>query len=407
MEVKLHDIGEGMQEAEIIQIFVQNGDFVAVDQPLLEVQTDKLTAEISAPAAGTVAHIAVNEGDRVQVGDVLIQIKPPEEKEEALRGKGNTNTAQEKIGPNNVEKVPEKKEQHFKIPRTKRVLATPYTRKIARENGVDIERLHGSGPGGRVTDEDVLAAVKTSSTQQSAEQEEKTTHSAPQTMPFRARRKQIARKMVQSAFTIPHVTHFDEVDMGALLKTNQRLRKEGVHLSLAAFFTKAVQLALKRHPIFNATLDVQQELIHFHPHCNIGMAVDTEEGLIVPVIHEVERLSITSIHEKLRKLVEKARENQLTAHDLHGGTFTISNVGPLGSTGATPIIREPEVGILAFHKTKKRAVVTDDDQIVARSMMNISLSFDHRIVDGASAVAFTNTVISYLEKPEKMLVELV
>ena len=212
--------------------------------------------------------------------------------------------------------------------------------------------------------------------------------------------------MTKSLFTIPHVSHFDEVDMTELLTLVDRLKQSNQSVSVVSFFIKAIGLALKDYPIFNAALDEENELIHLKKNVNIGIAVDAEDGLIVPVISHVEQKSLKEIHMEMKELIGKAQRNELTHKEMSGGTFTISNVGPLGSTGATPIINHPEVGLMAFHKTKKRPAVVDD-QIVIRSMMNVSMSFDHRVADGASAVKFTNRMIELIEDPSKMLLEMV
>jgi 2-oxoisovalerate dehydrogenase E2 component (dihydrolipoyl transacylase) len=228
-------------------------------------------------------------------------------------------------------------------------------------------------------------------------------------IPFRGRRKIIADKMSHSLFTIPHVTHFDEADVTSLLNLRARLKlkdpdgSKGYLVSIVAFFIKATALALKEFPIFNARLDEERKVIRLGHTINMGLATDAEDGLIVPVLRSVESKSIFDIHREMKNLIKKAKQNELKREELVGGTFTISNVGPLGSTGATPIINYPEVGLMAFHKTKRRPVVDEHDNIVVRSMMNLSMSFDHRVADGAQAVAFTNKVIELIENPEIML----
>ncbi|RDI47963.1 dihydrolipoamide acetyltransferase family protein [Falsibacillus pallidus] len=409
VELKLHDIGEGMTEGEVLHYFVKVGDQVKSDQPLVEVQTDKMTAELPSPAAGIVKEILIGTGNTVEVGTTLLIIESEGVKH---------------FSPQAEQKLPEKP-VHNEIKETapaallskKRVLAAPYTRKIARELGVNIEEVKGTGPAGRVTDEDVHRFMKngSQSTQVEAKDpvkpESKASQSAPvdlapESIPFKGRRKQIAKKMTKSLFTIPHVSHFDEVDMTTLLAMVGEWKESNQRISIAALFIKAIGLALKDFPIFNAVLDEENEQIHLKRNINIGVAVDTEDGLIVPVIHHVEQKSIKAIHEEMKQLIEKAQRNELSAKEMTGGTFTISNVGPLGSTGATPIINHPEVGLMAFHKTKKRPVVVKDE-IVIRSMMNMTMSFDHRVADGAHAVRFTNRVIELLENPSKMILEMV
>lgn len=440
-DVKLHDIGEGMTEAEILRFFVGIGDAVKVDEPLFEVQTDKMTAELPSPAAGVVTDIRAKTGDVVKVGSTVIVL-------DGENG-GHSETEQAPAGKTSKQ-LSQKKTATGRIPKTNRVLAAPYTRKIARDHGVDIEQIQGTGPDGRVTEEDVYTFIEQPGTHSQQEskpvarpiaspaarklarsrgldlnevqtrdplgrvrlddvkhhQEHHT--SETEEIPFKGRRKAIANKMTQSMYTIPHVTHFDEVDVTDIFAVKERLKASNPEKnpSVAAFFIKAIQLALREFPIFNAKLDEEKEVVRIEKEYNIGLATDTEEGLIVPVIKNVESLSVLEIHQQMKELIQKAKDNQLRAADMSGGTFTISNVGPLGSTGATPIINYPEVGLMAFHKTKKMPVVRGDDEIVIRQMMNLSMSFDHRIADGAKAVAFTNRFREYIENPNLLLVEL-
>jgi 2-oxoisovalerate dehydrogenase E2 component (dihydrolipoyl transacylase) len=394
LEVKLSDIGEGMAEATINCFFVQPGDFVKADQPLLEVQTDKMTAEIPAPAAGIIKEIRASAGDNIPVGTTLLILE-----------KEIPKTVQLPISP---------------VSKTTRIMATPYTRKLARENGVQIEEITGTGPAGRITDEDVIRFIQKPSTPVEASvqvEEQKVTqplntkepsHTQHDIIPFRGKRKQIAKKMVQSLQTIAHCTHFEEIDVSHLIELRKELKKRNQNITATAFFLKALSISLKEFPIFNASLLEEEESIQLKKEHHIGVAIDTPDGLMVPVIRNVEQKSIKTIHIEVKKLTEKALQNQLTLKDISGGTFTISNVGPLGgSIGATPIIQHPEVALVSFHKTKKRPVVIEDDQIAIRSIMNISMSFDHRVADGATAVAFTNRLSTLIENPNLLVLELV
>ncbi|MCA0173409.1 2-oxo acid dehydrogenase subunit E2 [Bacillus sp. RAR_GA_16] len=377
MDVKLHDIGEGMSEGEIVQLFVKPGDHVQVDQPLVEVQTDKVTAELPSPFAGKVETIHVKTGEVIEVGGILLTISPtPQQAEQTL--------------------LPNKK---------KRILAAPFTRKVARENNVDIEEVTGTGPAGRITDEDIFRHLATT---QNPEKKETETANHTSTIPFSTRRKQISAKMKKSTLTIPHVTHFDEVDVTNILEMKKTIKeKRDQSISVAAFYIKAVCIALKEFPIFNSELREEEGLIYLKPDLHIGIATDTEEGLIVPVIHHCDKRSISEIHKKMKSLHKAAMNNELTSKDLTSGTFTISNAGPLGSTGATPIINYPEAALLAFHKTKKMPVVTENDEIVIRSIMSISMTFDHRVADGGTSMRFTNRLIELIEQPSFLLMELV
>ncbi|WP_369522971.1 dihydrolipoamide acetyltransferase family protein [Pseudalkalibacillus hwajinpoensis] len=381
MDVKLHDIGEGMSEGEIVQLLVKPGDHVLVDQPLVEVQTDKVTAELPSPFAGKVETIYVKAGEVIEVGGTLLTISP----------------------------IPQHTEQTRLPKRTKRILAAPFTRKVARENNIDIEEVKGTGPAGRITDEDVFRHLATTQKPEEKETERAIEKEAKErTIPFSTRRKQISAKMKKSTLTIPHVTHFDEVDVTNILEMKKAMKEgKGQSISVAAFYIKAVCVALKEFPIFNSELREEEGLIYLKPDLHIGLATDTEEGLIVPVIHHCDKLSINDIHKEMKSLHKAAMNNELTSKDLSSGTFTISNAGPLGSTGATPIINYPEAALLAFHKTKKMPVVTKNDEIIIRSIMSISMTFDHRIADGGTSMRFTNRFIELIEQPSLLLTELV
>lgn len=228
-----------------------------------------------------------------------------------------------------------------------------------------------------------------------------------ETIPFTGRRKQIALKMTKSLYTIPHVSHFEEIDMTALLNYRKKLKALDVNISVVAFFIKALAISLKEYPIFNAKLDEGKEVIKLEKEVHIGLATDTEEGLIVPVLRNAEKKSLRAIHAEMKDLTKKAQENKLTVKEMTGSTFTISNVGPMGSIGATPIINFPETGLMAFHKTKKMPIVNEQDEIVIRSMMNVTLAFDHRVADGGAAVAFTNRFKALIENPPLLTLELV
>lgn len=395
IEVRLHDIGEGMTEGEILTYFVKVGDQVLPDQPLVEVQTDKMTAELPSPTAGTVKEILVTEGTNVEVGTTLLIIES-----------SGTKPVQQKIEntPMNRNIMTIKKVDRVNGPK-RLILAAPYTRKIARELGIDIEDIHGTGPAGRVTDEDVYRYVNQPEPVEENKNDIQPTIAEVEEIPFNGRRKQIASLMSKSLYTIPHVTHFEEVDMTNLLDSKKQLNEAGVNISVAAFFIKAIQLSLAKYPIFNSVLDEEKGVIKLKKEYNIGIAVDAKEGLIVPVIRHVEQKTLSNIHAEMKDYIEKAQNNTLTKHDISDGTFTISNVGPLGGIGATPIINYPQTALIAFHKTKKKPVVVNDE-IVIRSIMNLSMSFDHRVADGATAVGFTNYFVQLLEQPTRMLLEL-
>ncbi|MFB7303698.1 dihydrolipoamide acetyltransferase family protein [Heyndrickxia sporothermodurans] len=387
VEVKLHDIGEGMTEGEIVSYLVKVGDPVQSDQPLVEVQTDKMTAELPSPTTGIVKEILVKEGTLVPVDTTILIIES-----------GQTKHVQQEVTVSS---------NRNKVEKTNRmILAAPYTRKIARELGIDIEKINGTGPAGRITDEDVYNYGK-KAVEPIADPIKEVIKNAVESdeIPFKGRRKQIASLMSKSLFTIPHVTHFEEVDMTNLLDCKQQCKEDGINISVAAFFIKAIQLTLMKYPIFNSVLDEDHGVIRLKKEYNIGVAVDAEDGLIVPVIRNVEQKTVKTIQDEMKIAIEKAQNNTLTKADISNGTFTISNVGPLGGIGATPIINYPQTALISFHKTKKKPVVINDE-IVIRSMMNLSMSFDHRVADGATAVRFTNEFVQLIENPTRMLLEM-
>ncbi|KNH31992.1 dihydrolipoamide acetyltransferase family protein [Exiguobacterium acetylicum] len=404
IEVKLHDVGEGMTEGEIAHYLVQVGDHVTTDQPVVEVATDKMVAELPAPVSGIVKEIIIPVGQTVQVGTTLLHIEASNASDMPVAVTPEASPAPE---PASIAVTA----PPVQIPPAKRVLATPYTRKIARDHGIDIEAVAASDPSGRVSEDDVLRFVQAATAPQetTAPIIEEVTYqeTTPETIPFRGIRKQIAKKMTQSLYTIPHVTHFEEVDMTRLLALRAEWKAAGRNINVNAFFIKALIVALKEYPIFHAKLDETNACIRLEQDFHFGMATETPDGLMVPVIRHADQLSLTELHEQLVALQQRAQNGSLRAADLKPSTFTMSNVGPLGSTGATPIINYPETALIAFHKTKKRACVDENDQIVVRSMMNLSMSFDHRVADGATAVAFTNRFVSLIEQPTTLLLELI
>ncbi|SET60048.1 pyruvate dehydrogenase E2 component (dihydrolipoamide acetyltransferase) [Oceanobacillus limi] len=412
VEVKFHDIGEGMNEGEIINYFVKVGDTVTADQPLVEMQTDKMVAEIPSPVSGKVQTIHYDVGTTVTIGSTLLEINTGQEETYASSEKEVSAAVSVPEKPTKPSQPQAKKQK--KPP--KRIIAAPHTRRIARENDVDIEQVIGSGPNGRVLDQDIYRYVeqKTATNvptehfvQPSDSGDSITETVASDTIPFTGIRKQIAKKMTESLTTIPHVTHYDEADLTELMKLRAELKDAGESISVAAFFLKAIALTLKEFPVFNAQLDEENEVIRLHKNYHIGLATNTDNGLLVPVLRDVNKKSLRTIHTEMKALTKKAQDGKLTVKEMSGGTFTISNVGPLGGIGATPIINHPQTSIIAFHKTKKAPVVMDNDEISVRSIMTMSLSFDHRVTDGANAVQFTNRFNELIESPNKLLLELV
>ncbi|WP_421101071.1 dihydrolipoamide acetyltransferase family protein [Sporosarcina psychrophila] len=405
LEVKLHDVGEGMTEGEVLHYLVKVGDSVMTDQPLVEVQTDKMVAELTSPCSGIVKEIRIEAGEIVQVGTSLLYI----EIDEAVRAVQKSYVETKSIAEEQA--IPtiklEEKSPHMPF---NRILAAPYTRKIARDNNINIEDVHASDPSGRISEEDVLRFLKGQQTDTEPKKESKQVEvdqEVPDEIPFRGIRRKIAEKMTKSLFTIPHVTHFDEVNMTNLFKMREQLKADGESVSVSAFLIKALVISLKDFPIFNAELDEENSRILLKKNYHIGIATNTDSGLIVPVLHDVDKQSIKEINANVRSLTAKAIAGKLQPFEMKNSTFTVSNVGPLGGMGATPIINYPETALIAFHKTKKQPIVNEHDEIVIGHIMTLSMAFDHRVADGATAIAFTNRFASLIEQPHKLMMEMI
>lgn len=423
---RLPDVGEGIAEAEIVEYLVKVGDTVKVDQPIIRIETDKAMVELPAPVDGKVAEIPHNPGDTVRVGDPLVIIETEAEAKSVAAPEEEVSKAAEStkleaplpaLKPL-AARPPEAAAQHSAP--AKKVLATPHTRRLARELGVDISTVTGSGPRGRITDDDVRkAASKAAPSPPKAPSAAAV--QAPATegfdfekygptrrTPLKGVRKRTAEVMVRSVSTIPHVTHFDEADVTELLNVVEQQKSlaedRGVKLTILSFLAKAAVDALKKYPVLNSSLDETTGELVYKEYYNMGFATDTEAGLMVPVVRDVDKKSIMGIATDLQELSKKARDRSIGLDDMRGGTFTITNVGAIGGQWATPIIVHPEVAILCSLRATKKPVVRDD-QIVIRTMMPLTLSFDHRVLDGADAARFVKHIIQLLEDPMRMLVD--
>ena len=389
-EFKLPDIGEGMTEGEIVRWLVQEGDALAQDQPMVEVMTDKATVEIATPRAGVVLERRFKEGERCPVGQVLIVIDTGA----AAPKMPEVSSMDKTPGPVSVGPAPGD------------VLATPATRRLARELGVDLSRVKGSGPGGQITPADVRAATVSAPADKPADDEvtlSPTTMSASDVrIPFRGVRRMIAEHMVQTQRQVAQFTYVEEIDCTELVelrdKAEARLTGHGIKLTYLPFFVKAAVEALKKHPQINATLDEPAGEIVQRREYHIGIGAQTPEGLMVPVIRHADRRSLLDLAREVDRLGVAAKNGRVSQRDLGGSTFTITSLGALGGIVATPIVNYPEVAILAIHKIAKRPVVVDD-KIVIRDMMNLSLSVDHRLVDGYDAATFVAEMKASLETP--------
>lgn len=416
-EFKLPDIGEGVVEGEIVKWLVNVGDTVEEDQPLVEVMTDKATVTIPSPRKGKIVERIGEEGDIVEVHAVLVKIeeaggaaaKQPEKKADEK--------AEEKAPPK-PEAKPESKPAPEQKPAERadeKVLATPVTRRIAREMDIDLREVQGTGPQGRVLKKDVLAftekvapAAARPSAPAPVAAPSVSVAKADERVPMRGLRKAIFKKMTQSEqFAVPF-TYVDEVDMTALVELRERVNKqlaaEGQKLTFLPFITKALIAALRKFPHMNAHMDEQaQELIVKHAY-NIGIGVATDAGLTVAVVHDAAGRSIRGIGQEIDRLATAARDNKLSMQELSGSTFTITSLGKDGGMFATPVINHPEVAILGIHKIEARPVVVDR-QIVIRDRMYMSCSFDHRIIDGHVGAAFVAEIKRLLESPDLLFID--
>jgi 2-oxoglutarate dehydrogenase complex dihydrolipoamide succinyltransferase (E2) component len=406
MDLRLPDIGEGIAEGEILKWLVKEGDAVKEEEPLVEVMTDKVNVQIPSPWTGKVSRILAKEGETVKVGQVILVIDS-EAGDQRVPSKPAEAAARPAAAVS----------QQFQAPRqpgavtAEGVLATPATRKLAREMGVDVAKLLGSGSMGRITEEDVRKAA--GQRQTSAPPAAKT-GPAPgrpneERVPVRGLRKLVAERMAKSIHTTAQVTHVDEADMTELVLLREAFKgsaeKRGVKLTFLPLMIKAVVPALKEFPYVNSSLDEQANEIVLKKSYNIGIATDTENGLVVPVVKDADKKDVFEIAGEIQRLAAKARAGQLTLDDVHGATFTITNQGSVGGLFATPIINYPEAAILGTHKIAKRPLVRDG-KIEIRDVMYLSLSFDHRILDGAYAARFVNRVMGVIEDPKLLLAEI-
>jgi pyruvate/2-oxoglutarate dehydrogenase complex dihydrolipoamide acyltransferase (E2) component len=385
-EFKLPDLGEGVAEAEIDRWLVKEGQEVSEDDGLVEVITDKATAEIPSPFSGVVARIHVGEGEVVAVGTVLVTI----DDSSAPSTPDSERVAQSSAMPEVAESAPADENS---------VKAMPPVRKLARELGVDITKVPGSGPGGRIVRADVEAFAGGGSV--SDGQKEVSTLDRGQRVPFRGIRRMIGEHMIGAHLAIPAVTHVEECDVSeidATRKVANERRPEGPKLTFLPFVVKAVTTALREHPILNSSLDESAGDIVLHDRYNIGIAVDTPAGLMVPVVRNADRMSLEDLAGEIERLAVGAKEGRLSNDDLRDSTFSITSPGPFGGLMATPIINHPNAAILGVHRAVERPVV-HNGQIVVRLMMNLSITFDHRIMDGVAASRFCMDVVRLLQHP--------
>jgi pyruvate dehydrogenase E2 component (dihydrolipoamide acetyltransferase) len=400
-QFRFPDVGEGITEGEIVRWLIKEGDEVKEDQTLAEVETDKAVVEMPSPYAGTILKVHAAEKDIIKVGQVLVTIG---QKGEAVGEAAAAAKPEEKetptAGPSVVGVVTESKEE------IRDVLATPKVRKLALELGVNIKAVKGTGPQGRITEDDVKAAKAAPAAPREERKpafkikEKFDFFGELERIPLRGVRRATAKRMHESVSTAAHVTHFDEADASELVKVRESLKAEaaekGVKLTFLPFILKAVLAAVQIHPLLNATLSDEDEEIIVKKYYNFGIAVDVPDGLIVPVVKGVDQKSVYDLAGEIQTLAEAAKKRSLDLADLKGGTFSITNVGLIGGEAATPIINYPEVAILATMKIKDRVRIKNGG-IKAVKTLPLSLSFDHRVIDGAEAARFMNDLIAKLE----------
>lgn len=388
-EFKFPDVGEGIAEGEILHWLVKVGDRVEAHQPVVEMETDKAAVELPSPIAGVVRELRGKEGDLVPVGSVLLVIEEtaataePETKTKALGVVGELEEAEEAQAQASAAAP-------AAIPK-----ALPKDRKLARELGVELAALAGSGPQGRITEEQIRATAQAPSP-------------ADERLPLKGVRRSMAKAMTASAFRAVHVNILDRADAEELRQLRNRERplatERGVKLTDLAFIVKALTLALERFPLLNSFLDEERQELVLRREINIGFAVDTPEGLLVPVIRNARQKSILDLAAALQGLSERSRNRSIAPAELKGGTFTVSNYGAIGGIWGTPIINPPQSAILGIGRIEEAAVVRHG-QVVARTVVPLSLTFDHRIIDGATATRFLNSLIEHIEKPDLILLE--
>ncbi len=416
-EFKLPDLGEGVQEGELVKWHVKAGDTVKEDQTLAEVMTDKATVTVPSPKAGRVVQTHGKEGEIAKVHHLLVTL----EIEGAAPAQAAGHGAHGAAAPAPAAQAQAVAAKGDGAQASSKVLATPLTRRMAAEHGLNLAEIAGSGPQGRVMKADVEAALAGANAPRNevaapAAAPAQARPAAPsvasgrgdERIPLRGLRKKIAEKMVRSKFTAPHFGFVEEVDCTELVALRKRLNEtlanagEKTKLSFLPFIIKATLAAMKKYPHLNANMDEAAQELVVRGEFNIGIAVATNEGLTVPVIKNADRLNLRELAEEVVRLSTAARDRKLKMEELTGGSFTITSLGQTGGIFATPIINHPEVAIMGIHRMRKRPAVDNNGQVVVREMMNVSISADHRVIDGQVAADFVYEVIKYLEHPDML-----
>jgi 2-oxoglutarate dehydrogenase E2 component (dihydrolipoamide succinyltransferase) len=418
VEILVPEMGESILEATVHQWFKEEGERVEIGEALVELETDKVNLEVGAERSGVLSRVDFHAGDDVKVGDVLGII----EEIESARVDGGTSGEEEppQDETENSLKSMEKKqpESDQKDIKPQGIAVTPLAERFAREQKVDLNAVTGSGPGGRITKSDILRYLKED--QKSAKPKTgqidlaappppqiESDYRRVERLKMSRRRRTIANRLVEAQKTAAMLTTFNEIDMSAVMELRKRrnpefMEKHGVKIGITSFFVKAVVSALKAFPRLNAEIEGEEMILkHYY---DIGIAIGAEEGLVVPVLRDADRLSFAEIEKKINGFVEAVQEKNLSLEDLRGGTFSITNGGVFGSLLSTPILNPPQVGILGLHKIEPRPIAVEDE-LKIRPMMYVAVSYDHRIVDGREAVQFLVRIKELIEDPEMLLLE--
>jgi pyruvate dehydrogenase E2 component (dihydrolipoamide acetyltransferase) len=422
------DIGEGLEEGTILEWYVVKGQDIKAGQALVNMETDKIVTDIPSPKAGTIVAIYGSVGETIHVGSPLVEIeiegvfgaeaveeanKPAasEPDEEAAGVVGTMELADKNAYLASSDEGSPAEQKAEEKPITK-VLATPLARAMAKDRDIDINKVIGTGPSGRVTKEDIQNYIPVKQVREAGQKTVAFTQTLPPDAvtyePLTQIRKTIARNMLNSKQSTAHMTLFEEVEISELIGTREKFKKtfseKNIKLTYLPFIVKATVLALKEHRQLNAQIDIENERMIFNNRYNICIAVDTPEGLVVPVIRDADQLSIMQIAEKITELSDKARDRKLSLNDLKEGTFTLTNYGSIGGLFATPVINYPQTGILGIGRIIKQPVVKDN-QIIVGNVLPLSLSVDHRVVDGGEASRFMNRIMKFLADPVLMMME--
>jgi len=413
-EVKLPDVGEGVTEGELVKWLVKPGDVVSVDQPVAEVMTDKATVEVPSPFAGTVKELKAKEGDMIPIESVMLTLEggAVDKKSTPAQATAPKPTQDQKPTPVAAQPASSGAGMDVYPPAAEsRVLATPATRRLAREMNIDINQLHGTGLAGRVTREDVLQSKGGPSAPTSAPKMayKGVGGGMEERVPLRGVRKKIAENLQMAKQIIPHFTLMEEANVTELVRlrsqAKEQAEKAGVKVTYLPFIMKALMTTVRDFPMFNASIDDQAGEIVYKRYFNIGFAADTPNGLLVPVVKNAEMKSVLEISREIQELASKARDGKLSLDDMRGATITITNIGSVGGLYATPIINHPEVAILGVYKIQDKPVWTGKEFERAQ-VMNFTITCDHRLIDGAVAANFMKAFVQRIEKPSVLMLDM-